>query len=100
MDTCRRASEINPLAAAPYQLLAALVEDEGDHEEAKRLLKKVLYLSPDSVPAYLKLGPLYAREGERARARTMWTTALELLRPLPAEGCVEPWGGPTAAEWM
>jgi chemotaxis protein methyltransferase CheR len=97
---CRRASALDPLAAPPYQLLAALVEDQGDYEEAKRLLKKVIYLSPESAAAYLELGALYARDGEQARARTMRMTALELLRRQPPDHPLEPWGGPTAGEWL
>lgn len=97
---CRRASELNPLAAAPYQLLAALVEDHGDYDEAKRLLKKVIYLSPAAATAYLELGALYAREGDQSRARTMRTTGLELLRRQPPNAPMEPWGGPTAGEWV
>jgi len=97
---CRKASELNPMAPAPYQLLAALVEDQGDYDQAKDLLKKVIYSSPTYAPAYVELGSLYAREGEPSRARKMWTTALELLRHLPPEAALLPWGGPLAGEWV
>lgn len=97
---CRRACELSPLAVAPYQLLAVLVEDQGEYEEAKRLLKKVIYLAPAAAAAYLDLGALYAREGERVRARTMRSTALELLRNEPPDQPLEPGGRSTAGEWV
>jgi chemotaxis protein methyltransferase CheR len=100
VSMCRRASELDPLAATPYQLLAALAEDRGDYEEAKRLLKNVIYLSPVYAAAYVELGALYARDGERDRARTMWATALELLRQLPPETPLEPWNAAPAGEWI
>src|SRR5262249_49741336 len=77
---CREAMRVDPLAIAPYRLLASVSEERGDMEGAKESLKKVVYLSPDFAPAYVDLGALYEREGDLDRARRMRVAALGLLR--------------------
>ncbi|MCC2672941.1 MAG: methyltransferase, CheR-type [Armatimonadetes bacterium] len=100
VSACRRASEQNPLAVGPYLVLAALADDQSEPEEAKRLLKKVIYLSPTCAAAYVQLAAHYTREGEPARASTMWAAAHGLLRALPTDAAVLPWDGPLAGELL
>lgn len=87
----------NPLVAEPHYLLALLAQDRGDFVEAKGLLKKVIYLDPLFIAAYLDLGDLYAREGDDARARTMRMTARDLLKMLPVDGQVKLYGTATVS---
>jgi chemotaxis protein methyltransferase CheR len=89
---CRQAIAIDSFAPIPYSLLAHIAEEEGNSEEAKELLKKVIYLAPSFAPAYLDLGALYEKEGDTARAQKMRATALGLLQDMAPEAVVEPFG--------
>ncbi|MBF0460349.1 MAG: hypothetical protein HQL87_03045 [Magnetococcales bacterium] len=80
---CRDALRQRPFAAEPHFLLANLVQDRGDAEQAKDLLKKTLYLDHAHVPAYLQLATLYQEEGVLERARQMRLGALDVLHGLP-----------------
>jgi chemotaxis protein methyltransferase CheR len=89
---CRQAIAIDAFAPLPYSLLAHIVDEQGDREEAKNLLKKVIYLAPSFAPAYLELGALYEKNGDVTRAQKMRITALELLQALAPDVIVEPYG--------
>lgn len=89
---CRQAIAINALEPIPYSLLAHILEEQGDSEESKNLLKKVIYLVPSFTPAYLELGALYEKEGDLVRAQKMRATALGLLQALTPDAVVEPYG--------
>lgn len=82
---CQQAIKSNVFAVAPYHLLAQIAQEEGNLEEAKRLLKKVIYLAPDDAAAYLELSLLYEQEGDHTRARKMQLTALDQLQQLPSD---------------
>ena len=96
---CRRLMEEFPFSSEPYELLAAIAQEQERYDEAKLLLKKALYLAPESPRAYLELSALYRSEGDIARARKMQFTALDLLRQLPPEDAVGSAGGPNAHAW-
>ncbi|MCX5894094.1 MAG: tetratricopeptide repeat protein [Deltaproteobacteria bacterium] len=97
-DLCREMLKTKTQAAIPYFLLAHIAEAQGDHEEAKKLLKKVLYLDPGFVGAYLELSGLYAREHDRKRAESMRQTAVRLLMRMAPDQMVEPYQEVTAGE--
>jgi chemotaxis protein methyltransferase CheR len=97
---CQQALEVDSLSAAPYYLLAHVAEEQGKPEEAIRLLKKTIYLMPSSIPAYLELGSLYAREGDQIRAQKMWGTAFDLLQELPPDTTLEQEEKVTARELL
>ena len=108
-DDSRDAMKVLVVNSDPQRVKSLALELQHDgweplqattYEEAKRLLKNVIYLSPASAAAYVELGALYARDGERDRARTMWVTALELLRQLPSETPLGPWNPAPAGEWI
>ena len=85
----------NPLDAEPHYLMALLAQERGNLAEAKGMLKKVIYLDPSFIAAYLDLGDLYAREGDGVRAGKMRTTARDLLKALPGEDQVKLYGAST-----
>lgn len=99
-DLCRKALDIDNTAVKPYFLLAQIAELQGRNEAAKDLLKRIIYLSPDFIPAYLELGALYERENDAERAKKMRSTAIELLKALPHGSVVEPYEGVTAGELL
>lgn len=86
---CREALALNENAPAPYLLLARIAEERDEASQARALLQKAIYLAPSCVTAYLELGALHWREGNKARARQMRTAALELLEAMPREGVIE-----------
>jgi chemotaxis protein methyltransferase CheR len=96
-DECRKAIAIGAFDPRPYYLLAQLAQERGDVMQAKTLLKKVTYLEPSFIAAYLELGALHAQAGENERARRMYETARTALRKLPAETPIAPYNESTAA---
>lgn len=94
--SCSEMVAKNPLVAEPHYLLALLAQERGGFAEAKELLKKVIYLDPNFIAAYLDLGDLYAREGEVGRAGKMRATARDLLKALPGDAQVKLYGASTA----
>ena len=95
---CQLALKIDSLSEKPLYLLAHIAEERGDVEEAKTLLKKIIYLVPSSISAYLELSCIYESEGNPFRALKMRTAALEILNKLPQEAIVESQGRMTARE--
>lgn len=93
--SCGELIEKNPLAAAPHYLLALLAHERGESAEAKSLLKKVIYLDPSFIAAYLDLGDLYAQEGDGVRAGKMRATARDLLKSLPGDRQIQFYGDST-----
>lgn len=96
-QSCSEMIARNPLDAEPYYLMALLAQERGDFDQAKALLKKVIYLSPSFIAAYLDLGDLYAREGEPDRAIKMRSTARDLLKALPGDIHVRLYGAATVS---
>ena len=80
---CRKALAINPLAAAPYFLLAQLAQVKGDFELAKECLNKAIYLDSRFVAAYLELAALCERAGDLPRTQTLRRAALGIVRAMP-----------------
>lgn len=98
---CHQAIALDPFATQPYHLLAQMAEEQGDIEAAKAFLKKILYLFPSNVPAYLELGALYAKEHDIARAREMHLEAQELLKAMTSDAIIDhPSGALTVAELL
>ncbi|MDZ8053363.1 MAG: CheR family methyltransferase [Aulosira sp. ZfuVER01] len=98
MQACQQALQINPLAIEPYYFLAQIAEEQGDIEQAKLYLKRIIYLAHDSVFAYLKLGFIYEREGNAKQAQKTWRSLLEVLRALPQEQVIDSNNQQTVAE--
>lgn len=95
---CKQLIAQNPLDHHAYYLSALLAQEQGKLDEAKVLLKKVLYLAPDFISAYLELGDIYAKENNAPLAQKMWSSALKLLQQLPADAYIEMFGNSTASD--
>ncbi len=95
---CDRLILQNPMDYQPYYLLALLAQEQGCREEAKGLLKKVIYLAPDFISAYLALAEIYAEENKQELAQKMWSSALNLLQQLPPDTPIEKFGNATSAD--
>lgn len=96
---CKQALEVDSLSfLEPYYLLAHIAEEQGDIEQAKSWLKKIIYLVPSSVYAYLELALIYEIEKNTTKSQKMRSVALELLKRLPSSAQVDPRLGMTASE--
>lgn len=95
---CEIALHINSFAPNPYHLLAHIAEEKGSLEEAKQALKKVIYLDPNSVAAYVNLANLYQREGDLQRTKKMKQSALKILQGLPEDTVIPELGNISAQE--
>jgi chemotaxis protein methyltransferase CheR len=95
---CRKAIAIAAFDPRPYFLLAQLAQERGDTAQAKKLMKKVIYLDPSFVAAYLELGALQTQAGESERALRMYEAARGVLLTLPAAAAVAPYDASTAAD--
>ncbi len=83
LSACQQAIQLQPLRVEPLYLLAHLAEENGDTEQAKTLLKKIIYLDPKAVAAYLELMIIYRRQGDVKRATKQLHHALILLSTMP-----------------
>lgn len=97
MKMCLQALSSEPLMAAPHFLLAQIAQLRGDFEGATKLLENTLYLDPSHTSALLELAALYERAQNQPRALSLRRTALSILRKLPNETLIEPYGA-TAGE--
>ncbi|MGF1601995.1 MAG: CheR family methyltransferase [Thermosynechococcaceae cyanobacterium] len=95
---CQAALQINSEALAPLHMMAQLALQQCDRKQAKNILKKILYLQPDFIPAYLNLADIYTDEGQHQRAMKMYRTVQGLLKDLPRETCIDYRGRITAGE--
>jgi chemotaxis protein methyltransferase CheR len=94
---CRKAIAVSGFDPRPYFLLAQLAQERGDANEAKTLLKKVIYLDPSFVAAYLELGALHAQAGESGSARRMYASVRTALAKLPPQTVIAPYSESSAA---
>jgi chemotaxis protein methyltransferase CheR len=86
---CHKTLAANPLAAAPYFLLAQLAQVKADLNQAKECLNKAIYLDSHFVAAYLELAALYERTDDMPRAQTLRRAALGIVRSMPNNVVIE-----------
>lgn len=85
IQSCQNCLQIDDLSVAPYRLMAQISEEKNDVESAKLLWKKVIYLEPKEIGAYLALASLYDQSQEPKRAKKLRLVAWEILQGIPAE---------------
>ncbi|VXD19600.1 Chemotaxis protein methyltransferase [Planktothrix serta PCC 8927] len=95
---CQKAIEIDSLSILTYYLLLHIAQEQEDLAGAKLLSKRIIYLLPSSIPAYLELASIYEMEEDYTRAAKMYNTALELLKSLPPSMAIEHLEGVTAQD--
>lgn len=95
---CEEAIKVAPFFTAPYFLLSQIAREKGDIETEKEMLKKVIYLDPSHIASFLNLAIFYDSEGDNEKASNMRNTALELLKALPSDACIEPYTEITVEE--
>lgn len=97
---CQQVIRDHPLSLDMHYLLAQIAEDENDLETAKEHLRKIIYLDPDFVKAYLDLASIYDRARQPEKAKTTREHALTLLAKLPPSTVLDDHSGATVAQWQ
>lgn len=95
---CYQALELDQTNLYPYYLLAQIAEDQNHLNEAKRILRQVIYFDMKAVLAYYELAHIYRLEGNGDRAEKMERTALALLDDLPSDLILDPHSQRTAQQ--
>ncbi|HEY9762234.1 MAG TPA: CheR family methyltransferase [Trichocoleus sp.] len=95
---CEGAIATRPFAVEPCYLLANIAEETGDLEGAKVFLKRIIYLDPQAIPAYLELADLYSKTQDADRANKTRRSALSVLSQLPPKQSLSACGGATPEE--
>ncbi|WP_293331132.1 CheR family methyltransferase [Microcoleus sp. CAWBG58] len=98
VEYCKRASKLDTMSVFPYYLQAQIAEEQDDLETAKIYLRKVIYLCPSFVSAYLELGNIYHKEGKLNIAITMYKSSCDILKQLPPNTPIEQQGKMTASQ--
>lgn len=98
IQACQQAFQYDPLAIEPLYLLAQIAQDQGEVENAKSILKRVIYLAPTSIFAYFELGCLYEQQGNLEKARRNWQSSLNGLKQLTGETMIDGCKDLTASE--
>jgi chemotaxis protein methyltransferase CheR len=80
---CYKALEIDAFSTDIYYILADIFEKQRSFSDAKKNLKKIVYLKPGAVKAYLKLSHIYQAENDLERMHKMQNAALNILKNLP-----------------
>jgi chemotaxis protein methyltransferase CheR len=78
-----RAAAIDSLNLEFNYLLAEIALYQDDDAVAKTILKKILYLDPESIKASIELNRIYQQAGDRPRASKMAQQAIRMLQKLP-----------------
>ncbi|MCK4226285.1 tetratricopeptide repeat protein [candidate division WOR-3 bacterium] len=77
-DELRRALRFAPNFHDIRTFLGEVLMGKGDIEGAKKELKEVLSRSGDYIPAAVKLGLCYYKEGDKKMAEEIWKKAYEI----------------------
>jgi chemotaxis protein methyltransferase CheR len=79
---CDRWIAADKADAAGHYLRGVVLLEQGDPDEARRALQRVLYLDPSFVLAHFALGNLARRRGQHDEADRQFGNTLRLLRRL------------------
>lgn len=97
-ELCARALREDPFAVRTYYLLSRIADERKQVELCKELLKKVLYLDPGYVAAYLDLASHYENDKDSRRARKLRVSAIKCLSRPDAATKMELYEPATPAE--
>lgn len=80
---CNLALKIDSFAVYPHYILSNLADAQGNLEETKKLLKKIIYLDSNFISAYIELANIYQLENDVSLSQKMWKNLKEVLNKLP-----------------
>ena len=82
---CDRSLEIDSMDVKALLLSAQIAARQHNYRQAKELLKKIIYLKPKSLEAYLDLAEIYSEEKDLKRSQKMYKIAYDILQELPQD---------------
>jgi chemotaxis protein methyltransferase CheR len=98
IEHCTRAISQEKLDPSLHYLLASILQEQGQVEEAVKSLKRVLYLDHNFVLAHFALGNLTGIQGKNKDAEKHFENALLLLNKFKKEDALPGPDGITAGE--
>jgi len=93
---CERAVASDKVSSEFHYLLATILQEVGQTEEAIAALKQTLYLDQDFVPAHFQLGNLTRQQGKLKESRKHFENALSILKAYNQEDILPESEGMTA----
>jgi chemotaxis protein methyltransferase CheR len=100
IEWCEKVVAANKLNPDCHYLLATILQEQGQVEEALVTLRRALYLDPKFVLAHFMLGNLSQQKGKLKESRKYFDNALSLLSVLRQEDIVPESEGITAGRLM
>lgn len=97
LEWCAQAIAADKLNPAHHYLLATVLQEQGQHDNAIQSLMRALYLDPDFVLAHFALGNLHQSQGRYRQAQRHFENVLLLLRRHPPDETLPEADGLTAA---
>lgn len=99
---CRKALAADPLAVAPYFLLAQLAQLRGNFQQAVEYLNSAIYVDSRFLAAYLELAALHERSGNLPQAQALRHAALGIARAMPSSEQIGPYERTAGelAQWL
>jgi chemotaxis protein methyltransferase CheR len=96
LSWCEKALAHDRLSPACHYLRGSILQELGRIGDAVDALKRTLYLDQSFVPAYVALGRLSQRQGQRQEAERYFRSALATLRTYPRDQSLPELDGMTA----
>lgn len=93
---CERSIAADRVNPAGYYLMAVVLLEQGQTEEAMLALKRTLYLDQDFVLAHFTLGNLYRSQSRHKEAGKYFANTLSLLKGYSLEDVLPESEGMTA----
>ncbi len=93
---CEASLNEHAMDPAAHYLYAAILQETGNAKKAVQELKRVIYLAPEFVTAYISLGHILQTSGNRQEADRQLSNALSILERYQPGDVVPESGGTTA----
>ena len=98
MESINLALQKNPISIRALFLAANIQEHLGQRENAVELLKKIIFINKDEIPAYLELESIYKTEKDFIKAEQIRKQVNRIFQTLPPETAFEYYHQMTAAQ--
>ncbi len=85
LEWCEKAITADKMNPSHHYLLATILQEQGQHDNAIRSLMRALYLDSDFVLAHFALGNLHQSQGRYREAQRYFENVLLLLRTHSAD---------------
>ncbi len=82
---CKKVLDIDSIFVPTLYLSAQIAEAKDDLKKTKEILKRIIYLEPSSIMAYLELAAVYTKEHDFTRASKMYQTIYDILKDFPLD---------------